>query len=130
MVDLVMPFFYDVPRVMDIAPNAAGIPRMAFAVFSCPFEAMSYAARNRHLSPGGKFPLQVNRRPWARSIFESSRILDYRGCEVRFALRNRDGTFWTPEGSVYHPEDGVHFQKTELCRVRLDRGQSWHKVTR
>lgn len=79
-----LPLFYDVPVTHNIAPqhrDPSGFlkspPQMLYAIFSCPFEAMSFARRNSW----GPFALNVNRRPWDRRIFEASRVRDYRGVE-------------------------------------------------
>lgn len=129
-IEAVEPWFYDVPCVLDVTKEGpAGPllhpPRMRYAIFSCPFEAMSYASRNRHLSPGG--PLQVCFRPWSQVIFDQTRITDLRGIERLYALRNRDGTYWTADGPVSDIVDAVHFQNPERGNVRLDPGQTWEK---
>lgn len=75
--------FYDVPLPMNISAPVTdyrGIPivggRMQIAIFDCPFEAMSFASRMKHASPGG-VGLDVNYRKWDKTIFASSHIIKH-----------------------------------------------------
>lgn len=63
-----MPMFYDVPA--GVISTGKGY-RMAYAIFDCAFEAMSYARHyaNHHV---------VNRRKWDQRVFEKSVIWDFR----------------------------------------------------
>lgn len=66
--------FYDVPITGCIDPPFPGArPSMLYAIFDCPFEAMSFAAKNRY-----RGAYDVNRRPWHPETFAKSRIVDYR----------------------------------------------------
>lgn len=66
--------FYDVPCVSSICFKTG---QMLYAIFDDPFEAMSYAHRNR-INQGFGFNLQVNRRHWDPTVFANSRIYDCR----------------------------------------------------
>lgn len=79
--------FYDVPLTLDIShPRevqgriiAGG--QMSYAIFDCPFKAMSYAAATARREPyrsAGIRP-QVLRRVWGTRAFDKSVILDLRG---------------------------------------------------
>ena len=75
--------FYDVPCVSNITETTyvhfgdrvGG--KMLYAIFDCPFEAMSFASRNRQ-QLGFGFNLQVNRREWSDAAWRNSRIMDFR----------------------------------------------------
>lgn len=70
--------FYDVPcGIVKSKPHDPRQYRVLCALFSCPFEAMSFAHRNRHNLPSlGN--LCVNRRPWNPDILAATPVLDYR----------------------------------------------------
>jgi len=75
--------FYDVPCVGNITEATydysigRGGGKMLYAIFDCPFEAMSFASRNK-TSQGFGFNLQVNYREWSEFAWRGSRILDLR----------------------------------------------------
>ena len=75
--------FYDVPCVGNITEPTYGPfgnrvgGKMLYAIFNCPFEAMSFASRSG-ISQGFGFNLQVNHREWDESAWCNSRILDFR----------------------------------------------------
>lgn len=83
-----MEMFYDVPCVSNISMPQDFVGgyyrrvggRMAVAIFSCPFAAMSFASKARH-SDGFGQPLNVNRRVWSEAAFAHARIADFRGIE-------------------------------------------------
>ena len=66
--------FYDVPTGLV---KTLGGYRMQYALFTDPFEAMSYASRMGFCLPG-QGPLCVNRRPWHPETLERTPILDFR----------------------------------------------------
>lgn len=65
--------FYDVPCTLEVSEKYG----MKYALFSCPFEAMSFAAA-RGRAYRQSWPLQINRRPWDKNILMCSWIEDYR----------------------------------------------------
>jgi hypothetical protein len=75
--------FYDVPCVGNITEptydpfgNRVG-GKMLYVIFDCPFDAMSFASRNRNTYSLGN-NLQVNRREWSERAWFNARIVDRR----------------------------------------------------
>ena len=76
--------FYDVPCVGNITDptfsrlgNRVARGKMLYVIFDCPFEAMSFARKERD-NQGLGVNLQVNRREWSDEAWFSSRIVDRR----------------------------------------------------